>query len=486
MSAKRKSVSFLELDSTGTTWGSKARPEPPRKRPRLVKETVPNPITQALLSIYYPQTLTLRQYALSKLPKTSRIRRKKIAALGLSSSFPSPSPAPAPASEKPSAAQALEQALGTLLDTTLVCSHDPPDITSKKEKSDYRWEQWVGFSQGGGGTKGDESHVTLSDGLKGAMYSQSDIVDFVIWLLFSRGSRSASFREKTKTGNGWPGPRHLLCDGFRKGVPPQGRSGEMATTAGHQHQIPGVYAVHQNNCVKVLKEAPWPQFLMLLGKEGERIMLDLLLDCAVFVGVKEGKGNLVQVSGIPVSELQPRSLGTDFAARKDLKGTGGASGENQELSPSEITFARNRMLYARATLNAKGLVHFGLRHIHVLNRFPCQKPAEGEEASKPDESTTHVMMYIFPRQFGLHNVFTSVVDRQQTAQKFQDYTLREDEIAKKFPKPTEGERPKVKIPKRLRGKTQELVHKLQVLHKRCSCAEMLQYYCPVSPLGPLS
>ncbi|EGO53691.1 hypothetical protein NEUTE1DRAFT_19417, partial [Neurospora tetrasperma FGSC 2508] len=449
----------------------------------LVKETVPNPITQALLSIYYPQTLTLRQYALSKLPKTSRIRRKKIAALGLSSSFPSPSPAPAPASEKPSAAQALEQALGTLLDTTLVCSHDPPDITSKKEKSDYRWEQWVGFSQGGGGTKGDESHVTLSDGLKGAMYSQSDIVDFVIWLLFSRGSRSASFREKTKTGNGWPGPRHLLCDGFRKGVPPQGRSGEMATTAGHQHQIPGVYAVHQNNCVKVLKEAPWPQFLMLLGKEGERIMLDLLLDCAVFVGVKEGKGNLVQVSGIPVSELQPRSLGTDFAARKDLKGTGGASGENQELSPSEITFARNRMLYARATLNAKGLVHFGLRHIHVLNRFPCQKPAEGEEASKPDESTTHVMMYIFPRQFGLHNVFTSVVDRQQTAQKFQDYTLREDEIAKKFPKPTEGERPKVKIPKRLRGKTQELVHKLQVLHKRCSCAEMLQYYCPVSPLA---
>lgn len=94
------------------------------------------------------------------------------------------------------------------------------------------------------------------------------------------------------------------------------------------------------------------------------------------------------------------------------------------------------------------------------------------------------MMYIFPRQFGLHNVFTSVVDRQQTAQKFQDYTLREEEIAKKFPKPTpaegpEGEKPKVKIPKRLRGKTQELVHKLQVLHGRCAYAEMLQYYCPV-------
>lgn len=89
-------------------------------------------------------------------------------------------------------------------------------------------------------------------------------------------------------------------------------------------------------------------------------------------------------------------------------------------------------------------------------------------------------MYIFPRQFGLHNVFTSVVDRQQTAQKFQDYTLREEEIAKKFPKSAaEGEKPKIKIPKRLRGKPQELVHKLQVLHGRCAYAEMLQYYCPV-------
>lgn len=32
-------------------------------------------------------------------------------------------------------------------------------------------------------------------------------------------------------------------------------------------------------------------------------------------------------------------------------------------SPSDISFIRNRMLYARAALNARGLVHFGLRHI---------------------------------------------------------------------------------------------------------------------------
>ena len=32
-------------------------------------------------------------------------------------------------------------------------------------------------------------------------------------------------------------------------------------------------------------------------------------------------------------------------------------------NPAAITFVRNRMLYARAALNAKGRITFGLRHI---------------------------------------------------------------------------------------------------------------------------
>ncbi|KAK0734253.1 hypothetical protein B0T26DRAFT_62594 [Lasiosphaeria miniovina] len=90
------------------------------------------------------------------------------------------------------------------------------------------------------------------------------------------------------------------------------------------------------------------------------------------------------------------------------------------------------------------------------------------------------MMYIFPRQFGLHNVFTSVVDRQQTTQKFQDYTLREDEIAKKFPKKDKDDQPIKHIPKRLRGGPKQLVQRLQILHGRCSYASMLQHYCPIA------
>lgn len=93
------------------------------------------------------------------------------------------------------------------------------------------------------------------------------------------------------------------------------------------------------------------------------------------------------------------------------------------------------------------------------------------------------MKYIFPRQFGLHNVFTSPVDRRETVQPFKDYTLREQEIALrqrqiqlKNASPTGP--PKVRLPKRLRGQAVVLVKKLQKLHRRCSYAELLRHYCP--------
>lgn len=165
------------------------------------------------------------------------------------------------------------------------------------------------------------------------------------------------------------------------------------------------------------------------------------------------------------------------------------------------------MLYARAALNARGLVHFGLRHIRkyvfrravevdvltcedALNRLPLHhlgRDSEGVgnsvdngERSKSLDSTTRVMMYIFPRQFALHNVFTSHVDPMQTAQRFQDYTLREEEIVRNFRK-SDGctEVLDVHVPKRLRGKLEYLVQRLQTLHARCSYAALLQHYCPV-------
>lgn len=108
----------------------------------------------------------------------------------------------------------------------------------------------------------------------------------------------------------------------------------------------------------------------------------------------------------------------------------------------------------------------------------------GSAEAAYNESTIRVMMYIFPRQFGLHNVFTSTVDHTQTAQKFRDYTLREEEISNKFVTVEDDEQVfKVRVPKRLRGLPMHLVRRLQVLHARCSYSKLLQHYCPVRLLN---
>jgi telomerase reverse transcriptase len=46
-----------------------------------------------------------------------------------------------------------------------------------------------------------------------------------------------------------------------------------------------------------MKDAPWPQVLALMGKDGERTMIDLLLGCGVFLPVGNSRGNYHQLSG---------------------------------------------------------------------------------------------------------------------------------------------------------------------------------------------
>jgi telomerase reverse transcriptase len=184
--------------------------------------------------------------------------------------------------------------------------------------------------------------VVLNDATYTVMHKK--IVDFVVWLLFSRENIGS-----------WP--KHILCDGFRRQAGPNNRPNPAATTT-----IPGLHSVYPNQHVHALKLSPWPQLLMLLGKEGERIMIDLLVDCAVFRSGKAGKGNLYQLGGIPISELDPLTK----AAEKEISLPPTSRTKNAELRPSDISFIRSRMLYARAALNARGLVHFGLRHIRMF------------------------------------------------------------------------------------------------------------------------
>lgn len=102
------------------------------------------------------------------------------------------------------------------------------------------------------------------------------------------------------------------------------------------------------------------------------------------------------------------------------------------------------------------------------------------------EETVHVARYIFPRSFGLHNVFTSTVDGAETAQPFKDYTLREQEIKRNDydRQRTAGKRGKsemrnLKLPKRLRGRPIDLITALRKRHFRCSYGALLDHYCKV-------
>ena len=149
-------------------------------------------------------------------------------------------------------------------------------------------------------------------------------------------------------------------------------------------------------------------------------------------------------------------------------------------------FQRKRWSAIRFETHPSVPHYYYVSHTHnidVLNRYPLHgtNPSHDDAEDSlliPDRSTIHVMMYMFPRQFNLHNVFTSHVDSRQTVQPFKDYTLREDEITKKYP--VSAKAPKVpKIPKRLRGKLVQLVQKLQIRHRRCPYKKILEYYCPV-------
>ncbi len=97
--------------------------------------------------------------------------------------------------------------------------------------------------------------------------------------------------------------------------------------------------------------------------------------------------------------------------------------------------------------------------------------------------TIHIMKYIFPRQFGLHNAFTSTRNLRETTHPFKDYTLREQEISLK-PGQTAlnggsgNNTVSQHLPKRLRGVVVSLVRKLQTRHSSCAYKELLDHYCP--------
>jgi len=116
-------------------------------------------VKHTLLSQYYPRLRTLRAYVLEKLPSSSRLRRRKISSVG---------------SPRDTTVTDAETQLCRLLDSTLVGSHAEGQPRAGTLEVDGRWQKWLDFSQ-----TGDESYVSLSDGVSAAYCSQSEVGSLV-------------------------------------------------------------------------------------------------------------------------------------------------------------------------------------------------------------------------------------------------------------------------------------------------------------------
>ena len=418
-------------------------------------------VHQPTLRLFYSHVLTLREYLLARLPKSSKTRRRRLASVGRNASVFQNSEdtdvAPEGTAEnllKQDSPAERDMSLATVLNRTLICTRDVP----ARRCDEARAKDFECFSQ--------QISLNAASSLGQRTSSQSELVDFAIWLLFHKIHRDTHR------------PSHLLCHGYQRATTPRYVNDDHCAVAG----IPGIVSHYPNGNVNILKGATWADVIALVGKDGDQVMLDLLLETNIFTISPGGNDNYYQLSGIPLTDLQPLKAAPVSSTSDILKTPKetitaqapetASSGLN---SPAAITFVHSRMLYARPALNAKGKVTFGLRHIHALNRY--SDPASLHE-------TVHLLKYIFPRQFGLHNVFTSKTDPRETIQPFKDYTLREQEIAQQErmlkPRSPLSWSSKRRIPRRLRGQAVKLVQKLQQCHSRCSYSKLLEHHCPKS------
>ncbi|KAJ6184750.1 Telomere reverse transcriptase [Penicillium mononematosum] len=406
-----------------------------------------------VISLYYRQVVPLREYLLQQLPVTSKSRRRRILTLD---------------SREDQETNAQSQTLAELLDSTLVgvLKDSSPTLNSERQK------QYSSFNE-------SQSRSILISTDTGPTCPQSEVVDFVIWKLFNNNNGSK--------------PQHLLTHGFQRPSMVQNVQ---------QTNIPGIVSQFPNQNVQVLKGGAWAEVLDLLGSNGEEIMMQLLFDCGVFAAINARKGIYYQLSGIPLSDLEPLSdassranksaaIAQDPMPTSDPRHTKEKAERKQNSdktlrSPNSIVFLRRRILYGR--VESKKKVPCGLGQTHVLSRFSSLDSMA---------QTVHVMKYIFPRQFGLLNVFTSDSDGRNTMDDSKRFIFRESEIsrleeAKRLQRPQpeiefadadHGVR-SCKVPKRLRGITIELVRKLRNRNAQCPYGELLRHYCPTEQTGP--
>lgn len=199
------------------------------------------PSRHPTLCLYYAEILTLREYLLTRLPASSKSRRRKVASAEID-----------------------------ILNKTLVCI----TLGQKPTPDGSRLKDFEAFSQ--------QVSLTARSSVGGASSSQSDLIDFAIWSLFHRIHRQVHK------------PVHMLCHGYQRASDSRGQRDDHCAVVG----IPGLVSRYPNNNVTLMKDANWTEVLGLLGKEGDEIILDLVLELAMFAEVARGQSNYYQLSGM--------------------------------------------------------------------------------------------------------------------------------------------------------------------------------------------
>lgn len=237
--------------------------EEEHKRSKVEGKTV-IPVKHPTLSLYYRNILTLKDYLLSKLPTTSKARRRKIASI-----VRVPDTASLHHNDEDTSTLFQDRhALSKLLNNTLVCTvHEQTQTPEPSRIQDFK-----AFSQ--------RCSPTVGSSAGGNTSSLSELVDHAIWRLFHKTHRQVHR------------PPHMLCHGFQRASNSRKANEDHCAVAG----IEGIVSYYPNSYVKALKGSTWAEVLALLGKS-DHILLDLFLDCGIFIAGDEGLDNYYQISG---------------------------------------------------------------------------------------------------------------------------------------------------------------------------------------------
>jgi telomerase reverse transcriptase len=177
-------------------------------------------------------------------------------------------------------------------------------------------------------------------------------------------------------------PGHQLC----QGVQWPNRGHQYTTDSRAATDMLGLDSNCPDKNAAIVRGPLWSRLLSILGNEGEKVMVELLLYPGIFLQVGNEESNFCQISGksnsshnageivkrmrrhsenilgIPLHNLEAFPGQTSITAPSPALRNGGKSVTSSK-TPAAITVVRSRMFYARPALSSRNQVQLGLRHI---------------------------------------------------------------------------------------------------------------------------